>query len=58
MTSEWIICNFRFFPFTFPLRLVDSRFLGSFANNVIDDAQPHDEADDAQPIWDLQLWFN
>ena len=46
------------FSRTLLLRLVDSTFSASFANNVIDDAQPHDEADDTQPIWDLQLWFN
>ena len=46
------------FSVTFLLRLVDSTLSASFANNVIDDAQPHDEADDTQPIWDLQLRFN
>ena len=44
---------------TFPLRLTDSTFSASSANDVtIDDAQAHDGVDDAQPIWDLQLWFS
>ena len=50
--------SYKALALTFPLRWPDSTFSGSFADNVIDDAQPHDEADDTQPIWDLQLWFN
>ena len=42
---------------TFPMRWPDSTFSASFADNFMDDAQPHDEADDTHPIWDGQVWF-
>ena len=50
--------HYKALALTFPLRWPDSTISGSFADNVIDDAQPHDEADDTQPIWDSQVWFN